>query len=93
MDSVSCSDEGDWAERKELEKNETYTLHRYFINYLSAPKGKPWNCSQINFTVGARGSLKFTQFQDSEASPLEGNEFESQRQNSSTYGIKNASLV
>jgi len=36
MDSVSSSDEGDWAERKELEKNEGYGLHRYFINYLSA---------------------------------------------------------
>jgi len=64
MHSVSSSDEGDWAERKELEKNERYTLHRYFISYLSAFKGRPWNCSQINFTVGARGSSKKIQFQE-----------------------------
>jgi len=36
MGSVSSSDEGDWAERKELEKNERYCMHIYFINYLSA---------------------------------------------------------
>jgi len=64
MDSVSFSDEGDWAERKELQKNEKYSLHRYVINYLSAVKRKPWNCSQINFTVGARDSLKVIQFQE-----------------------------
>jgi len=63
-DSVLSSDEGDWAERKELQKNQRYTLHRYFINYLSAFKGTGWNCSQINFTVGARSSLKMTQFQE-----------------------------
>jgi len=64
MDSVLFSDEGDWAERKELEKNERYALHHYFINYLSAFTGKHWNCSQINFMVGARSSLKTTQFQE-----------------------------
>jgi len=64
MDSVSSSDDGDWAEWKELEKNERYTLHRYFINYLRTLKKKPWNCLQINFTVGAHGSLKITQFQE-----------------------------
>jgi len=36
----------------------------YFINHLSALHGRPWNCAQANFTVGARGSLKQTQFQD-----------------------------
>jgi len=36
MDSVSSSDKGNWAERKELEKNKMYTLNRYLINYLSA---------------------------------------------------------
>jgi len=60
MDSVSSSGEGDWAERKELEKNESC----YFINDLSAFKGRPWNCSQIYFTVGERGSLKKIQFQE-----------------------------
>jgi len=44
--------------------NERYGLHRYFIKYLSALSGRPWNCSQVNFTVGARGSLKKIQFQE-----------------------------
>jgi len=64
MDSVTSSDEGDWAEIKELEENERYGMYIYFINYLSALYGRPWNCTQANFTVGARGSLKKTQFQD-----------------------------
>jgi len=64
MDLVTSSQEGDWAERKELEKNARYGMHIYFINYLSALHGRPWNCTQANFTVGARGSLKQTQFQD-----------------------------
>jgi len=66
MDSVTLSPEGDWAERKELEKNARYgiMMHIYFINHLSALHGGPWNCTQANFTVGARGSLKQTQFQD-----------------------------
>jgi hypothetical protein len=64
MDLVTFSEEGDLAEIKELEKNERYGMHIYFINYLSALHGRPWNCTQANFTVGARGSLKQTQFQD-----------------------------
>jgi len=60
----ASEEEGDWAEIKELEKNERYGIHIYFINYLSALHGRPWNCTQANFTVGARGSLKKTQFQD-----------------------------
>jgi len=64
MDSVTLSDEGGWADRKELEKNERYCMHLYFINYLSALNGRPWNCSQANFTVRARGSLKRIEFQD-----------------------------
>jgi len=64
MDSVLSSDEGDWAEGKELEKSERYGLHRYCINNLSALSGRPWNCSQINFIVGVRGSLKKIQFQE-----------------------------
>jgi len=59
-----ASDEGDWAKQKELEKNEKYGLHRYFTNYLSALHDRPWNCSQINFTVGALGSLEKIQFQE-----------------------------
>jgi len=64
MDSVTSSDEGDWGELKELEKNERYGMHIYFINFLSARNGRPWNCTQANFTVGVRDSLKKTQFQD-----------------------------
>jgi len=62
MDSVTSSEEVDWAERKELEKNERYGMHIYFINYLSALNWRPWNCTQASFTVGARDSLKKTQF-------------------------------
>jgi len=64
MDLVTSSDERDWAKRKELEKNERYSMHFFFINSLSALHGRPWNCTQANFTVGARGSLKKNQFQD-----------------------------
>jgi len=64
MDSVTSSPEGDWAERKELKKNTRYGMHIYFINHLSALHVCPWNCTQANFTVGARRSLKQTQFQD-----------------------------
>jgi len=64
MDSVTSSDEGDWAEGTELEKNERYGMRLYLINYLGALNGRPWNCSQASFTVGARGSLKRTQFKD-----------------------------
>ena len=64
MDSVSSSPERDWVGRKELEKNARYGMHIYFINHLSALHGRPWNCTQANFSVGARGSLKQTQFQD-----------------------------
>jgi len=63
MNSVTSS-EGDWAEMKELEKNERYGMHIYFMNHLSALHGRPWNCTQANFTVGARGTLKQNQFQD-----------------------------
>jgi len=58
------SEEGAWAEIKKLEKNERCGMHTYFINYLSALHGRPWNCAQANFTVGACGSLKKTQLQD-----------------------------
>jgi len=94
MDSVTSSHEGDWAERKELEKNERYGMHLYFINYLSALNGRPWNCTQANFIVEARGSLKRTQFQDRLCLLRVGvTNVQSQRQNPSAYGVKNASLV
>jgi len=63
-DSVTSSQEGDWAEKKELVKNVRYGMHIYFINHLSALHGRPWKCTQAKFSAGARGSLKQTQFQD-----------------------------
>jgi len=50
MDSVTSSEEGDWAEIKKLEENERYGMHIYFINHLSALQGRPWNCTQAEFT-------------------------------------------
>ena len=64
MDSISASEEGDWAERKESEKNERYAMHRYFIQHLSTLYGRAWKCTQINFTVGARGSIRTAQFSE-----------------------------
>ena len=57
MDSVLSSDEGDWAEGKEVEKSERYGLHRYCINNLSALSGRPWNCSLINFVFFERTDI------------------------------------
>jgi len=34
------------------------------ISYLSAPRCRLWQCTQINFTVGIRDSLKGTQFEE-----------------------------
>jgi len=62
MNSVISSEEGEWAEGTEAEKHARYAHHRYFINYLSAQRGRQWKCTQINFNVGVRGSLKETQF-------------------------------
>jgi len=64
MDSIASSEDGDRAEEKEAEKDKIYALHRYFINQMSGQKGKQCHCTHINFTVGARGSLKQIQFQD-----------------------------
>jgi len=87
MDAISSLDKGDWAERKELEKNMRYTLHRFFINHSSALrlKRKPWNCSQINLMVGARGYLKQTQFQE-RFHLLGVTNSKAKRQNPSAYG-------
>jgi len=41
IDPVTSSDEWDWAERKELEKNERYGMRLYFINYLKTLSGRP----------------------------------------------------
>jgi len=41
MVSVTSSPEGDWAERKELEKNARYGMRIYFINHLKALHSRP----------------------------------------------------
>ena len=64
MNSVISSEEGEWAEGTEAEKHARYAHHRYFINYLSARRCKQLKCTQINFNVGVRGSLKETQFDE-----------------------------
>ena len=57
MDTVE-----DWAERKELEKNERYGPLIGFINHLSHREKSGWKASQTNFTTGVRGSLRTNQF-------------------------------
>jgi len=92
MDSVTSSDEGDWAERKEIEKNERYGMHIYFINYLITLHGQPVNCTQANSTVGARGSLKKTQFQD-RLCLLGVTDCKAREKNLNAHSVKNTSLV
>ena len=58
MHFVTSSDKGDWVERKETEKDARYADHQYFINYLSAQRGRPWKYIQVNFMVGAQVLLK-----------------------------------
>jgi len=52
----------DWAEKKEQEKNDTYSSHVGFINHLSHREKSGWKVSQTNFTTGVRGSLHTNQF-------------------------------
>jgi len=52
----------DWAEKKEMEKNERYSSHLGFINHLSNREKSCWKASQTNFTTGVRGSLHTNQF-------------------------------
>jgi len=52
----------DWAEKKELEKNERYSSHLGFINHLSNREKSGWKASQTNFTTGVWGSLRTNQF-------------------------------
>ena len=47
-DANDFSEEGDWSERKEAEKDATHVHHLYFINFLSAQRGREWKCKQIN---------------------------------------------
>jgi len=48
----------DWAEKKELEKNDRYSSHLGFINHLSHREKSGWKASQTNL----RGSLHTNQF-------------------------------
>jgi len=53
---------GDWAEKKEQEKNDRYSSHLGFLNHLSYREKSGWKASQTNFTTGVRGSLHTNQF-------------------------------
>ena len=55
---------GDWAEEKDSLKNLRYENHRNFLEEYSGRKlGRSrWTCTQANFTVGARGSIKTEDF-------------------------------
>jgi len=52
----------DWAEKKEQEKNDRYSLHLGFINHLSNQEKSGRQASQTNFKTGVRGSLHTNQF-------------------------------
>ena len=53
-----------WAEEKDSLKNLHYENHRNFLEAHSRLKlGRlRWTCTQANFTVGARGSIKTEDF-------------------------------
>jgi len=51
-------------ESKELEKNERYGMHITSSIILAPSMGDLGTVTQANFTVGARESLKKTQFED-----------------------------
>ena len=52
----------DWAEKMKQEKNDRYSSHLGFINHLSNREKSGWKATQINFTMGLRGSLHTNQF-------------------------------
>lgn len=54
----------DWAEKKDIAKDSRYENHRSFIEeYSSRKQGSlRWKCTQANFTVGVRGSIKTEDF-------------------------------
>ena len=60
----SPEEPGDWAEEKDSVKNFRYENHRNFLETYSNRKlGRlGWSCTQANFTVGARGSIKTEDF-------------------------------
>jgi len=93
MDSVTSSEEGDWAELKELEKNERYGMHIYFISYLSVPHGRRWNYTQVKFTVAGSTQLPQEDPIPRQTLPSWSNKLQSQRQNPSAHSFKNTGLV
>jgi len=60
----SPEEPGDWAEEKDSFKNSRYENHRNFLETYSKRKlGRSgWSCTQANFTVWARGSIKTEDF-------------------------------
>jgi len=66
MDSQKSSPEylEDWAEKNDIAKNLRYENHRSFLEKYSDRKlGRlRWTCTQANFTVGVRGSIKSEDF-------------------------------
>ena len=60
----SPEEPGDWAEEKDFTKNLRYENHRNFLETYSNRKlGRlRWTCTQMNFTIGARGSIKTEDF-------------------------------
>ena len=52
------------AKKKDTAKNLRYEHHRAFLEeYSERKQGKlKWSCSQSNFTVGVRGSIKSDDF-------------------------------
>jgi len=60
----SLEEPGDWAEEKDSLKNLRYENHRSFLEEYSRRKlGRlRWTCTQANFTVGVRGSIKTEDF-------------------------------
>ena len=66
MDSWEGSLEvpADWAKKKDIAKNLRYKHHRAFLEEYSDRKlGRlRWTCTQANFTVGVRRSIKSEDF-------------------------------
>jgi len=60
----SLDEPADWAEEKDIAKDLRYENHRIFIEEYSERKlGRlRWSCTQANFTVGVRGSIKTDDF-------------------------------
>ena len=60
----SLEESADWAKKKDIAKNLRYKHHRAFLEEYSDRKlGRlRWTCTQANFTVGVRRSIKSEDF-------------------------------